>query len=170
MQKNSHTLKLILDGVSAVDKIEDDVDMENPYIDEYTTTEQRKRDMQVTKLLETYVKEYQYKHKSNKIYKMVLFGANIFILLGFSIAFIIALFVLLGSDKTQTVEYIVELISVCVTFIALIVGILKIVARYVFPKNEEEYITKIVRIIQNNDLKNKQENIRVKDSNRVDDM
>lgn len=34
--------------------------------------------------------------------------------------------------------------------------------KVVFPENEEEYITRIVEIIQNNDLEHKKENIRVK--------
>ena len=55
-----------------------------------------------------------------------------------------------------------QLISVCITFLTLIVSILKIITKYVFPKKEEEYITRIVEIIQNNDLENKKENINVK--------
>lgn len=55
-----------------------------------------------------------------------------------------------------------KLISVCVTFLTLIVGIMTIITKYVFPENEEEYITRIVEIIQNNDLEHKKENIRVK--------
>lgn len=41
----------------------------------------------------------------------------------------------------------------------MIIGILTIIAKYVFPEKEEEYITRIVEIIQNNDLENKKENI-----------
>ena len=52
--------------------------------------------------------------------------------------------------------------SVCLTFLTLIVGILKIITKYVFPVNDEEYITRIVELIQNNDLENKKENIRAK--------
>ena len=48
-----------------------------------------------------------------------------------------------------------KLISVCVTFLTLIVGIMTIITKYVFPENEEEYITRIVEIIQNNDLEHK---------------
>ncbi len=162
VHNNKSTLDSIEDIVSNLYSIENDTAMEHPYIDEYTTTEQKKRDKLVTDLLGTYLEEYKYKHKSNKAYKGVLFGVSTFILLGFSISFVVALFMLATSDKLQSLEYVIELVSICVTFLALIVGILKIIARYVFPKKEEEYITKIVELIQTNDLKNKQENIRVK--------
>ena len=42
----------------------------------------------------------------------------------------------------------------------MVVGILKIITKYVFSDKDEEYITKIVEIIQNNDLENKKENIK----------
>ena len=55
---------------------------------------------------------------------------------------------------------IAALISSYLAIIGLIVGILKIIAEYVFPKDDEKYITEIVKAIQDNDLKNKQENIK----------
>ena len=61
-----------------------------------------------------------------------------------------------------------ELVSVCVTFLTLIVGILQTITKYVFPEKEEEYITRIVEIIQNNDLENKKENIRAQISQAID--
>ena len=39
--------------------------------------------------------------------------------------------------------------------------LLQTITKYIFPENEEEYITRIVEMIQNNDLENKKENIRV---------
>ena len=56
---------------------------------------------------------------------------------------------------------VVQIISVCVTFLGLIIGLLQTITKYIFPENEEEYITRIVEMIQNNDLENKKENIRV---------
>lgn len=40
--------------------------------------------------------------------------------------------------------------------------LLKIITKDVFPVNDEEHITRIVELIQNNDLENKKENIRVR--------
>ena len=42
-----------------------------------------------------------------------------------------------------------------------IFGIIKYVARFAFPEEDEKYITEIVKSIQENDLKDKQENIKV---------
>ena len=53
---------------------------------------------------------------------------------------------------------VVSFATACVSFLTLIVGLLHIVTKYVFPENDEEYITRIVEMIQTNDLKNKQEN------------
>jgi H+/Cl- antiporter ClcA len=66
------------------------------------------------------------------------------------------------TDGETSIKAVIQLISVCVTFLTLIISILKIITKYVFPEKEEEYITRIVEIIQNNDLENKKENIRVK--------
>ena len=59
-----------------------------------------------------------------------------------------------------SIEDVVQLISLCLTFITLIFGILTIITKYVFPENDEEYITRIVESIQKNDLENKKENIK----------
>lgn len=46
---------------------------------------------------------------------------------------------------------------------------MKIITKYVFPVNDEEYITRIVEIIQNNDLENKKENIRIRIADAEDE-
>lgn len=48
----------------------------------------------------------------------------------------------------------------CITYLTLVIGILKIITEYVFPQKEEEYVTRIVKAIQKNDLKNKIENMK----------
>ena len=70
----------------------------------------------------------------------------------------------------KSIESVIQLITACITFLTLIVSILKIITKYVFPANDEEYITRIVEIIQNNDLENKKENIRVRISNAENEM
>ena len=56
------------------------------------------------------------------------------------------------------------MIAVCITFLSSVIGILTIITKYVFPEKEEEYITRIVEIIQTNDLENKRENIKAQAS------
>lgn len=65
------------------------------------------------------------------------------------------------EEKSEvSVEMMVSLITVCVSYLTLIFGILTIITKYVFPEKEEEYITAIVKLIQKNDLANKRENMR----------
>ena len=65
-----------------------------------------------------------------------------------------------GTVNTVRVNNVVALITVCITYLSLVIGILKIITKYVFPQKEEEYVTRIVKAIQKNDLKNKIENMK----------
>lgn len=163
----SKTFKLILDSVDYIQKVENDNEMNDAYIDGYMTKQQRLRDKEVTELLSLYVSGYKYKNKSNKWYKGILLGLCSLILLVFSGVFIFLVLKVDFANAESSVSSVIELISVCITFLTLIVGILTIITKYVFPENEEQYITKIVEIIQNNDLENKKENIRAKASIEV---
>ena len=73
--------------------------------------------------------------------------------------------ILYQLNNSNTVEYLLRLIPICITFITLIIGTLNIIVKYVFPEKEEEYITKIVELIQNNDLEHKKENIKCNQNN-----
>ena len=55
------------------------------------------------------------------------------------------------------ISNLVAFVTACISFVSLIIGLLTIITKYFFPENDEQYITKIVEIIQNNDFKNKQE-------------
>lgn len=156
------TFSQIRESLEFIRAVDNDREMNSPYIDEYTTREQRQRDKKITELLSQYVEAYRYKNKSNKWYKGLLFGLCSIILLSFSVVFVILIFKIDFSNSQPSTESIIQLISVCVTFLTLIIGIIKIITKYVFPEKEEEYITRIVEIIQKNDLKNKKENIRAK--------
>lgn len=153
-------IKSITDSVQFIKKVDNDKEISDAYIDNYTTKQQRLRDKKVTELLGLYVSEYKYKNESNKWYKGILLGCSCLILLAFSVVFIMLILKMDFTDNSISITSMVEVISVCITFLSLIVGILTIIAKYVFPENEEEYITRIVEIIQNNDLENKKENIR----------
>lgn len=177
MDSFNNTLKLILNSVDYIQKVNNDKEMSNAFIDSYVTKQQMLRDKKVTELLESYVDEYKYKNKSNRWYKGILVGFSLSILLAFSVVFIILICRLNSFSVKGSSAQLAEIISVCVTFLALIVGILNIIAKYVFPENEEEYITRIVEIIQKNDLENKKENIKtqvkqemVKDTDTDDDF
>lgn len=150
----------ILKSLEGISVIENEEGMSKPYVDTFTTKEQRDRDEQVTKLLKLYVEGYESKVKSNKWYKGALVIICSIILLGFSWVFGSIILKTISAKQTVSVESLCQLISVCITFLTLIIGILKIIVRYVFPEDDEKYITSIVEIIQNNDLEHKKENIK----------
>ena len=143
-------------------RVENDQEMNKDFVDKYTTSQQKRRDIKITRLLSEYVEAYAYKNKSNRWYKNVLMLVCVGAIISFVVVFIM-LIMNYGDIKQNGLETsVVELISICITFLTLIIGILTIITKYVFPKNEEEYITRIVEIIQKNDLEHKKENIRVK--------
>lgn len=141
--------------------VDNDNDMNKAYVDTYATRQQKARDRKITELLTTYVETYNYKSKSNKWYKGILFFICVGILVTFCISFIIFICNVDFNREANSIPDVIQLISVCVTFLGLIVGLLQTITKYVFPENEEEYITRIVELIQNNDLENKKENIKV---------
>ncbi len=160
IKKYKNSLFLIENSLDYFKSVDNDNEMREGFVDEFTTNEQRKRDIKISELLIEYVEAYKQKNKSNKWYKGILFAICILIIVVFSVIFIILLFENVNIEKSITTSATVELVSVCVTFLTLIVGILTIITKYVFPEKEEEYITNIVRIIQKNDLENKKENIK----------
>lgn len=159
--KYSEILNSIHDSVYFINKVNNNKVVSDAYRDTYMTEQQRKRDKKVTELLDQYVAEYKYKNKNNKWYKNILFGTSMFLLVLFCGVFLGLISRINFNAKDVSVEAMVQVISVCVTFLTLIVGILTIITKNVFPENEQEYITRIVEIIQNNDLENKKQNIKV---------
>lgn len=154
-------LDSIADSLTFFRPVDNDNDMNKAYVDTYATRQQKSRDRKITELLSTYVDTYNYKSKSNKWYKGILFFICIGILLAFCMSFIVFIRNVDFNGEANSIPEVIQFISVCVTFLGLIVGLLQIITKYVFPENEEEYITRIVELIQNNDLENKKENIKV---------
>lgn len=126
--------------------------------DRWQTEEQRKRDEDVTRLFRLYVNNYETKSKSNSSYKLgilIICMVTIIAILGFG--GLVGWVLLTKEEKT-----LLDLASLIVAFgglFATAVSILKIITEYVFPKDEERYITEIVKAIQVNDLENKKVNI-----------
>ena len=163
----SNELHSISDSLTFIQAVDNDNDINKAYVDTYATRQQKTRDCKITDLLSTYVETYNYKSKSNKWYKGILFFICIGILLAFCISFIIFICNVDFNGEASSLSDVIQLISVCITFLGLIVGLLQTITKYVFPANEEEYITRIVELIQNNDLENKKENIRVQGKTSV---
>ena len=127
--------------------------------DSWQTKEPRSRDAIITELLNQYMLNYTNKAHRNKGYRLVIFIVEIVLLISITgLCILLSIYFFLHQDKN--VGNIISLIASYLTFAGLIIGILKIVTEYVFPKEEEKYITDIVKIIQTNDLEHKKENIK----------
>lgn len=152
-------IDMIANSVRRIGTIEDLGELKSPYVDVYVTEEQQKRDKYISELLGQYLEFYKAKIKDNKMYKSVLYWGCIISVFIFSImlCFIILKFF---KEVNFDVSATVQLITASVTFLSLIFGILTIITKYVFPKGDEDYITRIVELIQKNDLQNKKENMK----------
>jgi succinate dehydrogenase hydrophobic anchor subunit len=62
-------------------------------------------------------------------------------------------------QKNKDMNDVIALVTACATLIGAIIGILKIITEYVFPREDEKYVTGIVESIQKNDLENKKTNM-----------
>lgn len=130
------------------------------YSDSYATEQQQTRDGYISDLLNEYVESYRDKRSTNRFYRKIIFWTCFGSLLVFIVLFVFLIIRVQLTLSDISIEDVVQLISLCLTFITLIFGILTIITKYVFPENDEEYITRIVESIQKNDLENKKENIK----------
>jgi len=132
------------------------------YQDPFVTVEQKKRDTQITELLTDYVKSYKNKVKHSTICRYFILVPCILIICAFAAMLIYFSFQILHSHSQIEVPDVVSFITACISFITLIIGLLTIITKYFFPENDEQYITTIVKAIQENDLENKRENAKYK--------
>jgi hypothetical protein len=127
-------------------------------IDDNLTEQQRLRDEYTTNLYKQFVdahKEKQLFVKKSKesIRSWCIAWVTLLILA----CICLSAFVLIGTERQAT--DVIALISSAVPLVAAVIGTLNIVTKHVFPENEEQYITDIVKAINENDLKNKQQNL-----------
>lgn len=126
--------------------------------DSNQTREQKKRDEQITRLLTEYVDAYHEKAKTNQSFKGILFTVSIILFSCLVSICILYILITMVRDRASVTDA-VSLVAVCVTMIGSIAFLLEIIAKHIFPENEEKNITEIVKAIQNNDLEDKRINI-----------
>lgn len=166
MGQDSKDFREILSDINEVApfvvEISDRDKLDESYNDKYSTDQQKERDKIITRLLRCYVDTYDDKRKRNKTYKDQLFELCYNIVGGSTLALLFAfvLLIVVKKDGLLNVEGLSALITVCVTYLTTIIALLKIITEYVFPQKEEEYITKVVELIQQNDLEHKKANMR----------
>jgi hypothetical protein len=150
------TIEVAPENEAAIDVAQE---LKKPPIEDYLTEEQSKRDVDTTTLYKQFVKAHNEKYKFAKESKTLIRNCCIICVSALVFACVaLSSFVLIFTDR-RTID-IIALISAVIPLIIAIIGTLNIVTKHVFPEGEEKYITDIVKIIHENDLKNKIENIK----------
>ncbi len=109
------------------------------------------RDSKISLLLSTYVNTYIERQKNNKSFRERMFRLCMYSTYGIITIMMVGLAYGLFCTK-RSVTDIAAMVTVSVSAIGSIAFLLEIVARYVFPANEEEHIATMVQAIQKNDL------------------
>lgn len=126
------------------------------YQEKFATKEQKSRDEVITSILHNYHKNYNNKIKYNKKHKERIIELCFTLIEVTFLIFIASIVLMLFCENLRnSIQGIASLLTVCVSLLGLIIGVFKIVTRYIFPEKEEEYITQIVSAIQENDYNTK---------------
>lgn len=127
--------------------------------DTLQTPEQHQRDTEITGLLRSYAKAYKDKREFQNEARYKLFVLCHGAVIVFSLLFVMLIIRVIMWPKISNMPDIIAFVTACVSFLGLIFELLTVITKYCFPENDEEYITRIVQAIQENDLKHKQTNL-----------
>ena len=128
------------------------------------TSEQRKRDAHTSTLYKLFVDAYKNSRQFAKTFKLVICIWGLVLVSCMTIACVILSFYILMFTERQPSD-IIALISAIIPLVVSIIGLLTIITKHIFPENEEKHVTEIVKLVHENDLKNKRENIRQHNGN-----
>jgi hypothetical protein len=134
--------------------------------DKWATEQQKLRDELVTELLLEYVSSYKRKSKSKRPYQFIILTITALSLMVIGFATVYTAIHLIPKVDKELGD-LAAILSSYLGFAAVLIGVLKIITSYVFPENDEQYITEIVKSIQKNDLENKKEYIKAEDHKDV---
>ncbi|MBD5101417.1 MAG: hypothetical protein HDT27_01735 [Subdoligranulum sp.] len=126
--------------------------------------EQIRRDKKISRLLEAYVRAYEKKSVHSRFSRYLILIPCMVIVVGFAVVLGWMCVTMATATNGSNWEELAAFITACVSFLALIIGILHIITEYFFPKDGEKYITDIVKLVQENDLKNRLETARFQES------
>lgn len=110
-----------------------------------------KRNILLTKLLESYIDSHSKKVSENRWYKRIMF----IIFLGVFVAFTaVTLWMFLRTDFSNAdIPQVVSLLSVGATYIGSIFVAYEIMFKYLFPTDEEKDMISMIKTVIENDLK-----------------
>lgn len=108
------------------------------------------RDVYYSQLLNNYIQEYGKRRKQIKWMRNWLFWLMLGLLFGIITSCVVLFFVIL-CNFNSTINEIVGLITVCVSFISTIITIPVIIAKSLFPEKEDNQIVDVLTALIEND-------------------
>ncbi len=148
------------------DLLDSQVEEDKQFEDRFQTSQQKRRDAKISELLDSYVRAYNNKINTQKLYRKVLFWGCSLLIVFFSLGIVYTAFQTLKLLGKVDVSSLLSIITICITLLTSIIGLIQIITKFCFPEDDEKYITTIVESIQKNDLENKKENMHLKDEKR----
>lgn len=123
------------------------------YRDPYQTHPQQERDDIITNLLRAYYDSYIDKRRTKIFCQKVILGICASSILGsvVGLLFLTHQFVF-HPQNFSDLNAVVGFVTAFASFFGLVFGLVTIITKFAFPKNDEEYITTIVKAIQENDF------------------
>lgn len=122
----------------------------------FSTDEGNHRDHSITRLLRLYVDAYEDKMTRNRGYRETILNTCVILIVGMVLVVALLPFQVLEEGSGLEMADVVSYVTAIGALVGLIAGMLHVVTEYAFPKEDEKYITEIVRAIQENDLKNRE--------------
>ena len=137
--------------------IDNYVDSDDSFKDEFQTEQQKRRDEEVTELLEKYVKAYENKTSAQKKYRAIIFWGSSIIIALFSIALLAIAIITIARIGDIKVTDVIALVTALVSFVTSILALTTIITKFCFPEDEESmrlYSSKIQYYEKSKELDN----------------
>lgn len=147
-----------LDSSSKVSVVELESSIKDVHAQEkkFSANNRESRDDVTTELYNKYRDRFQEHNDFKKGYKVKLYSLCKNILTALSIGIIACILAVIIKDDLKLGEIIAIIIPSCVTYVSSIISILTIIAKHLFPLDEEQYVNDIVKTIIETDLKSKE--------------
>ena len=128
--------------------------------DNYSQEEEKTRSRSISTILTYYGQSYKNKIYFQDKYRKILFWGCGAIIALFVVAEVCILIFTLKNVNKLNLSGVAAMITATAALVISILDLVRVITKYCFPENDEEYIVKIVKSIQNNDLE------KFKESNR----
>lgn len=125
--------------------------------DLYQIEERKKRALAISNILNQYGQYYQNKVEFQNLYRKIIFWGCSLIVALFCGAIGFVVYRVFKDTNLLTLSGSVTIAGALISFVVSILELIRIIMKYCFPENDEEYIIEIVKSIQQNDLENLKE-------------